>query len=463
MEMNQSRDTNQSAAKQAAENNTIFAIKGTMAYTPTPERFVFAEDSYLVCGGERVMGIWKELPEEWKGIEVFDYTGKIIFPGMCDMHLHAPQYAFRGLGMNLENPDWDMWFEKYAFPDEKRYADCVYAKKAYERLTEDLLKTTTTRCVMFATLHRESTEILMDLMEEKGIASFVGKVNMDRNSIPGLLETTEESLEETKRWLADCEETKKYRKCHPVITPRYIPTCTDALMRELGKLAVEKNIPIQSHLSEGLDEMEWVKELKPDSSFYAAGYDEYHMMGDLVPAVMAHCVYSPEEEISLMKNRKKLIVAHCPQSNISSSGGIAPIKRYLAEGIRVGLGTDMAGSNTLSLLRAITDAIHVSKARWAYTERGGDPHAKKNVLSLAEAFYLATHGGEGLWEKVGSFEEGFCFDAVVMDDERIRDFCPRSSYERCERLVLMADDRDVAAKFIDGRLVYQRDQCGGKR
>lgn len=379
-------------------DHTIFALKGTIAYTPVPDRFVFAEDSFLVCENERVKGIWKELPDELKGIRVCDYTGKIIFPGMCDLHMHAPQYAFRGLGMNLENPDWDMWFEKYAFPDEKRYEDCEYAKKAYERLTDDLLKTTTTRCVMFGTLHRQSTEILMDLLEEKGIAAYVGKVNMDRNSIPGLLETTGESLEE----------------------------------------------------------MEWVRELKPEISFYGEGYDRYHMFGDAVPTVMAHCVYSSEEEIALMKKREKLIVAHCPQSNISSSGGIAPVKRYLAEGIRVGLGSDMAGSNTLSLLRAITDAIHVSKARWAFTERGNDPHAKKNVLSLAEAFYLATHGGEGLWDRVGSFEEGYCFDAVVLDDSRIRDYCERSSYERTERLILMSDDRDIEAKFIDGRMVYQR-------
>lgn len=379
-------------------DHTIYALKGTIAYTPVPDRFVFAEDSFLVCENERVKGIWKELPDELKEIRVCDYTGKIIFPGMCDLHMHAPQYAFRGLGMNLENPDWDMWFEKYAFPDEKRYEDCEYAKKAYERLTDDLLKTTTTRCVMFGTLHRQSTEILMDLLEEKGIAAYVGKVNMDRNSIPGLLETTGESLEE----------------------------------------------------------MEWVRELKPEISFYGEGYDRYHMFGDAVPTVMAHCVYSSEEEIVLMKKREKLIVAHCPQSNISSSGGIAPVKRYLAEGIRVGLGSDMAGSNTLSLLRAITDAIHVSKARWAFTERGNDPHAKKNVLSLAEAFYLATHGGEGLWDRVGSFEEGYCFDAVVLDDSRIRDYCERSSYERTERLILMSDDRDIEAKFIDGRMVYQR-------
>ena len=185
----------------------------------------------------------------------------------------------------------------------------------------------------------------------------------------------------------------------PIITPRYIPTCTDRLMSGLGDLIAEENSG-QSHLSEGLDEMEWVQELKPELSFYGEGYDEYHMFGDTVPTVMAHCVYSPEEEIQLMKKRDKLIIAHRPQSNISSSGRIAPVKRYLAEGIRVGLGSDMAGSNTLSLLRAITDAIHVSKARWALRSAGDDPHAKK-MFCLWRSILSCNPRGEGLWEQVG--------------------------------------------------------------
>ncbi len=116
------------------------------------------------------------------------------------------------------------------------------------------------------------------------------------------------------------------------------------------------------------------------------------------------------------------------------------MKRYLAEGIRVGLGSDMAGSNTLSLLRAITDAIHVSKARWALRNAGRSSCEEECSVS-GGGILSCNPRGEGLWERVGSFEEGYCFDAVVMDDSRISDYCERSSYERTERLILMSDDK----------------------
>lgn len=431
--------------------NNIFAVKGTFAHTPRMGKFEFIEDCYIVVRDGKTAGVYEQLPDEYKTIPIHDFSGKIIIPGMCDIHIHAPQYAFRGLGMNIENPEWGTWFERYAFPDESRYADLDYARQAYTRLVDDLSKTTTTRLCMFATLHRPATILLMDLLAERGFAAYVGKVNMDRNSIPGLRESTQESLSETKLWLE--ETVNKYDFVKPVITPRYIPTCTDELMEGLSKLSIENDIPVQSHLSEGLDEIEWVNQLKPGLSCYAEAYDMYGMLGSSVPSVMAHCVYPTEVEFDLMKQRKHLIVAHCPQSNISSSGGVAPIKKYLEAGILVGLGTDMAGANTLSLLRAITDTVHVSKALWALTERGNDPHAKRNVLSLSDAFYLATKGGSVLWDKAGSFEKGYWFDAVVLDDTRIKDLIERSTYERLERLILMSDDREIVTKFINGKQV----------
>ncbi len=108
----------------------------------------------------------------------------------------------------------------------------------------------------------------------------------------------------------------------PIITPRYIPTCTDEADERTGRSDCGEENSGQSHLSEGLDEMEWVRELKPELSFYGEGYDEYHMFGDTVPTVMAHCVYSPEEEIQLMKKRDKLIIAHCPQSISAAPAGL---------------------------------------------------------------------------------------------------------------------------------------------
>ena len=431
----------------------LSALKGTLAFTPTFDEFSFLEDHYLVRRGNQVEGVYATLPEEYANIPVEDWSGHIIIPGMCDMHIHAPQYAFRGLGQNIEGGRWDTWFERYAFPDESRYADEEYARKAYGRVVADLKATTTTRFCIYSSLHRGGTEVLMELLHKAGFAGYVGKVNMDRNSAPGLEETTEESIAETRLWLEHCADGR-FGDVRPMLTPRYTPSCTDELMEELGRIAKEYHLPVQTHLSEGLDEIEWVKELKPEIDFYAQAYDMYGLFGTETPTVLAHCIFPTKEEFELMRQRN-IWVAHCSNGNLNSCGTAAPILDYVDAGIHVGLGSDSAGGVTLNLMRMTYEAIMASKVRWAYLERKS-PFDAKHILTLANAFYLATKGGGSLWGKAGSFEPGYCFDAVVLDDSRIKDFIPRSTYERVERLVSLSDDREIVAKYINGRLVYQR-------
>ena len=433
-------------------SNEKYILKGTIIHTPTPSAFEIIEDGYLVCSNQTVEYLGESLPEKYQGERLIDYTGKLIIPGMADIHIHAPQYGFRGLGMELD-PDstWTTWFETYSLPEERRYADLEYADKAYDKLISDLLKTSTTRLCLFGTIHREATELLMKKLDAAGFAAFVGKLNMDRNSVEGLEETTEESLEETRQWL---EETATlYDHVKPMITPRYIPSCTDACMEGLERLIREFRVPVQSHLSEALDEIEWVKSLKPEIDFYAQGYDMYHMLGDEVPSVMAHCVYPTDEEFALMTQRKNLWVAHCPQSIVHSTGFAAPIRRYLQAGVHVGLGSDMAGSNVLNMFRIIADTMLAGKVYWACKERGDDPYAKKTYITISEAFYLATKGGGSLWGNAGSFEEGFAFDAVVIDDTSLADFNKRTARQRIERVIQLADDRNIVAKYIGGKQV----------
>ena len=117
------------------------------------------------------------------------------------------------------------------------------------------------------------------------------------------------------------------------------------------------------------------------------------------------------------------------------------------------MGTDASGGHTLNLMRTITEAILASKVRWAYTERNGDPNAKRDVLSLTNTFYLATKGGGSFFGKVGSFEKGYEMDAVVLDDTRIKNSVERSTYERVERLVCLSDDREIYAKYICGKQI----------
>lgn len=431
----------------------VFALRGNFAHTPTFHGFEFFEEGYLVCKEGRVAGLFSRLPEQYAKCMVHDYTGCIIIPGMCDIHLHAPQYSFFGIGKNLENADWNDWFEKYAFPDESRYADADFAREAYHRLAGDLLKTVTTRLCVYATIHREATEILMEELAAAGFAAFVGKVNMDRNSMEGLLETTAKSIEETEIWLK--ETTGKYPNVNPILTPRYLPSCTEECMAALGEIAQSRRLMVQTHLSEGVNEIAWVNELSPGISCYAKAYDRHGLLGGEAPTVLAHCVFPNEAEFSLLQNRN-VMVAHCPQSNLSGSGMPAPILRYLEAGIKVGLGTDIAGSYTLNMNKILLDAITASRVWWAFNEQKGDANIKARFLSLANAFYLATKGGGALWGEVGSFEPGYEFDAVVLDDNRHQNGVPRSLYERTERLISLADDRDIVAKYIAGVPVYNK-------
>lgn len=413
-----------------------FALKGNLLYTPECGRLELHPASYLVCEQGKSAGIFSELPERWRGIRVDDYGDRLILPGLVDLHVHASQYAYRGLGMDMELLDW---LECNAFPEESRFADPDYARRAYGIFTDALVRSATTRACIFATLHRPATLTLMELLEQAGLPCYVGKVNMDRNSPDILRETTEQSLSETRLWL---EQSKGFAKVRPMLTPRFVPSCTDELMAGLGQLQREFGTAMQSHLSENLSEIRWVSELCPDTRFYGEAYARAGLFGGDCPTIMAHCVWSGAEERALMK-QNGVFIAHCPQSNMNVSSGIAPIKSYLAEGQKVGLGSDVAGGAHLSIFRAMTDAIQCSKLRWRLVDQ------ETPALTLPEAFYMATKGGGAFFGKVGSFEEGYELDAVVMDDSNLPTTRDCTLAERLERVVYLSDGQPCA-KYAAG-------------
>lgn len=417
-------------------------LKGHLIYSVSAEKLQTIEDGFLVAQGEKILGVYKELPAEYEQETIEDYTGKLIIPGLTDLHVHAPQYTFRGLGMNMELIPW---LNTYTFPAEAKYADLDYAKKVYPRFVHDLKHSATTRAGIFGTIHVDSTEYLMDQLEESGVVAGVGKVNMDRNSPDELREGTEETIENTKRWLADIEG--KYTRVFPILTPRFIPSCTDAAMEGLEELCRVTGLPLQSHLSENVSEIEWVKELHPDTSCYAEAYEKYGMCGSRSKAIMAHCVHSDksEEEMELLK-KNEVWVAHCPESNMNLSSGVAPIKKMMREGIRVGLGTDIAAGSKLSMFAAMADAIKASKLRWVYVDQ------EEKALTIPEVFYLATIGGGSFFGKVGTFERDYEFDAVVIDDSQMSDE-EMTLYERLERLIYMDEESRIVKKYVRGRSI----------
>ena len=415
-----------------------YSVHGDLIWTESAGEFCTMEGGYLTVDGGKIISVSQDRPS----CPVIDMAGKLVIPGLSDLHLHAPQYAFAGLYMDEELLEW---LEKHTFPEEAKYGDMEYADKAYSILADDLRRGATTRVSVFGTIHTDSVLLLMEKLEEAGLSGYAGKVNMDRNSPDILREETEESIRETERFL---RAAASFREIRPIITPRFIPSCSDELMEALGRIVLRDSLPVQTHLDENLSEVEWVRELCPFSSSYADAYKYFHMLGE-TPAIMAHCVWPDESEMEMMRDGG-VFVAHAPSSNTNLASGIAPVRKFMEKGINVGLATDVAGGSSLSMFQMIHDAVSVSKLRWRLVDSSEKP------LLFSEAFYLASKGGGAFFGRTGSFEPGYDADIVVIDDSRCRTVLhdQLSPAERLEFYTYRHPDEFVTAKFVKGRRLF---------
>jgi len=437
--------------------NPSFFLKGDICWTPSPHSLETAENGFLLCSDGKSGGVFKKIPEAYAHLPIIDHSGMLIIPGLTDLHVHAPQFAMRALGMDMELLEW---LNKNAFPEEAKYAELEYARMAYGQFIEHVKRGPNTRLCVFSTLHVPGTLLLMDLLEESGLVSLVGKVNMDRNCPEYLRE--KDGAVATVEWLESFYRRRwegRYKNTAPIITPRFIPSCSDELLKQLAGIQKKYELPLQSHLSENPEEIKWVRELWPTSRNYADAYAKAGLLEG--PAIMAHCVWADENEMDIL-SEKGVYIAHCPQSNMNLSSGIAPVRRFLEKGIPVGLGSDVAGGVHTSIFRAMSDAIQVSKLRRTLGSRAigslsmGSPEGK--ALSLEEAFYMGSAGGGAFFGKAacmeagaaGSFEPGRDFDVAVIDDSEIASTVKRNLRERLERAVYLSDDRHIKRKYIRG-------------
>ena len=420
----------------------VLIIKGDIVYSIDKDTIKTVENGYLIAVDGIVIDVFKELPEDYEYNIYIDYTGHLVLPGMTDLHLHAPQAEFIGLGMDSELLDW---LKDRVFPTEAKYGDEKYATMAYEYFRERLRKSETTRACVFSSIHGNTTDILMEMLDETGIKAYVGKVSMDRNGGGDYGEAgADEAVSAAGKWI---EATKdKYENVKPIVTPRFVPACSEKLLKGLGELADKYGLPVQSHLSESLKEIELVKKLEPWADYYGQVYEKYGLFGGSIPTVMAHCVHSTEGEIQALAERN-VFVAHCPSSNANLGNGVAPIKSYLNKGIKVGLGTDVAAGHSMSILRAMADSIQFSKLRNSMCEEGMEP------IKLSEAFYMGTMGGGAFFGKVGSFLPGYECDVVVINDKNALAGGRLSLHERLERAVYMNDECELEAKYVSGEQV----------
>lgn len=409
-------------------------IKGHIIYTSNKEKFEVFEDSYMVFEDERIIGIYEELPEGFKLSDVVDYGNAIIIPSFIDLHIHAPQYMQIGLGLNLTLIDW---LDNYTFMLEGRFADVNYGRKVYPHFVNALYKHGTLRSCIFATIHDESTRYLVEAIEEKGLSAYVGKVNMDQNAPVSLIQTAQRSIRETKEFIEDFSDGALVK---PIVTPRFAPSCSQELLEGLGDLSMAYNVPVQTHLAESKSEVEWVKQLFPDSQNYSDVYVKTNLYGKQ-KTLMAHSIYLNEDEIELAKNSQTYLV-HCPNSNLNLSSGIMPLTNFIDKGLTIGLGSDVGAGHEIGMNKTISAAIQCSKIRHVMNE-------EERILSESEAFYLATAVNGSFFGSVGKFEEGYSFDALVIKDSDPL-MTTLTPLEQLQRFIYCGGPDSIIARYLEG-------------
>jgi guanine deaminase len=385
-------------------------------------------------------------------------AGAYLLPGFVDLHVHAPQYP--QLGQALDVP-LEIWLHQHTFPLEARYSDIAFARRSYGLLVDDLLAGGTTTALYFATIHQDATRLLADICLERGQRALIGKVAMDNpDQCPDYYrDASPEAAIDGTRALIDyisMHPDNGENLVRPVITPRFIPSCTDAALEGLGALAQGCGCHVQTHCSES----DWAHGyvLERHGMTDAESLDRFGLLRRR--SVLAHANFLTMLDMETIRVRQAA-VAHCPVSNAYFANAVFPLMAALEKGLHVGLGTDISGGPIGSMFDAMRGAIMVSRM----LETGTDPDLPADARSkradsrvdFRDAFYLATTGGGiALDLPIGRFEPGYQFDALVIDTTaekgtiRLWDDLDRGT-SILQKIVYTASKPNIITVWIGGR------------
>ncbi|KAK9974879.1 hypothetical protein ABG768_022946 [Culter alburnus] len=442
------------------QNDTTARIahvfRGTFVHSTPRDAVEILESSVLGVDDEgKIAFIEKDeqlasLSKIW-GFETSDVKQlgqyEFLMPGMVDTHIHASQYSYTGTALDLPLLEW---LNTYTFPVEAKYKDLDFANNVYTKVVRRTLKNGTTTACYFATIHTDASLLLGELTDKFGQRALVGKVCMDCNSaVPQYKESPAECKAETDRFIKELLK-KEYPNVKPVVTPRFAPSCSASLLSELGEIANNNKLHIQSHISENKEEVELVKTLFPGCKSYTDVYLKHNLLTDRT--VMAHGCHLTDEELDIFHETGSAI-SHCPNSNISICSGMLNVRNVLNHRVKLGLGTDVAGGYSPSMLDAIRRTLDTSKALTIQ-----DP--QHQTLTFEEVFRLATLGGSealSLDEQIGNFVVGKDFDAlrvnVCVPDGPIDLFSDESPKVILEKFLNLGDDRNITEVYVSGRQV----------
>lgn len=396
------------------------------------------DEAVLIAGGRvQAVGAADALRRANPGARVTDYGDRLISAGFIDAHVHYPQTAIiASWGKRLID-----WLNSYTFPEEMRFADPAYAAEVADRYLDLTLAHGTTSVCSYATIHPASVDALFTAAQARGQRLWTGKTCMDRNAPEGLRDTAQSAYDDSAALLAKWHGVDRLSY---VITPRFSPTSTPEQLEALGALwAANPGCLMQTHLSEQLDEIDWVKGLYPQARDYLDTYEAFGLLGR--GGLYGHAIHLEDREKARLREMDASLI-HCPTSNTFIGSGLFDMGGLKAAGHRIGLATDTGGGSSFSMLRTMAAAYEVGQLK-------GRP------LHPAELWWLATQGSaQSLLadDRIGNIAPGMEADLVVIDlasTPAIAQATARAGdlWQALFPTIMMGDDRAVHAVWIGGR------------
>jgi guanine deaminase len=379
-------------------------------------------------------------------VKLVEYTDALITPGFIDTHIHLPQTGMIGAyGEQLLD-----WLNTYTFPCERQFEDSAHCAQVADIFLAELLRNGTTTALVFGSVHKQSVEALFSAAERLNLRLIAGKVMMDRNAPDYLVDTPESGYADSKALI---ERWHGKGRLNYAVTPRFAPTSSPEQLALAGQLLSEyPGLYMQTHISENLQEIEWVKALFPERKHYLDVYDHFQLLGER--SVFAHGVHLCDDQCARLAQAGSAI-AFCPTSNLFLGSGLFDLPKAERHKVNVGLGTDVGGGTSFSILQTLNEAYKVMQLQGAR-------------LTPFKSLYLATLGGARalrLEDKVGSLQPGNEADFVVLDYNAT----PLLSYRLKQAknieeilfvLMTLGDDRVVRQTWSAGRRVHQRSDGG---
>ncbi|HEY6925297.1 MAG TPA: guanine deaminase [Steroidobacteraceae bacterium] len=446
------------------------AFLGTALHAPVRGQLEVLRQALIVVGRDgAIQGVHRsESPEASALARRFAATGDLVtfgreqylLPGLVDLHVHAPQWPQLGKALDLPLEDW---LQTHTFPLEARYESTTFARSVYESLVDALLANGTTTAVYFGTLHLAATQVLADICLQRSQRALIGRVAMDNiQQCPAYyLDASPAHAEaDTRRFIEYVRALPGNVSAllRPVITPRFIPSCSDELLARLGALARETGCHVQTHCSESDWEHRYV--LQRCGKTDTAALDAFGLVSR--HTILAHGNFVTDEDISLIRERGAAI-AHCPLSNVYFSDAVFPLRRVLQQGVNVGLGSDIAGGASPSILDNARHAVIASRSLEAGVDSALTRDQRRRPDSRIDAltaFWLATAGGGiALDLPVGLFREGYQFDALLIDaqapDSNLRVEVDDAPEDLLQKIIYLAGRPNIREVWVGNRRVHQ--------